>query len=95
MEGRSLLRPLRPRHGVAMTDQDTQVATASTGKLASAQGFLDTRAEMDKVSWPPKDELVKATRAVLIGAAIFGVVLGLVDWLLQKILVDGVAALAR
>ena len=79
-----------------MTDQDTQVATVSTGKLASAQGFLlDTRAEMDKVSWPPKDELVKATRAVLIGAAIFGVVLGLVDWLLQKVLGDGVAALAR
>ena len=50
---------------------------------------------MEKVNWPPKDELIKATKAVLIGAGVFGIVIGLVDWVLQKILVDGVALLAR
>ena len=79
-----------------MTDQELQVAVAPEGKLAATRSYLlDTRSEMEKVNWPPKDELVKATRAVLIGAGVFGIVIGLVDWMLQKILVDGVASLIR
>ena len=69
---------------------------AGPNKIVAIADFLvDTRAEMDKVSWPPKPELIKATRAVVLFALALGVVIGLVDWLLQKILVDGVAALAR
>ncbi|HQW66935.1 MAG TPA: preprotein translocase subunit SecE [Gemmatimonadales bacterium] len=79
-----------------MTEQETQVAPAAPGKAAALGGYLlETRTEMEKVNWPPKDELIKATKAVLIGAGVFGIVIGLVDWLLQKILVDGVALLAR
>lgn len=80
-----------------MTDHSTKGAVVEApGKLAIARDFLlDTRTEMEKVTWPPKDELVKATRAVLVGSAIFGIVIGIVDWLLTKILVDGVALLAR
>jgi preprotein translocase SecE subunit len=79
-----------------MTEQELQVAGASEGKVAATRNYLvETRAEMEKVNWPPKDELVKATRAVLIGAGVFGIVIGLVDWVLQKILVDGVASLIR
>jgi preprotein translocase subunit SecE len=62
----------------------------------SARDFLvSVRAELAKVSWPTQDELVKATRMVVILSLIIGVVLGLLDRLLQLILVDGVAALAR
>jgi preprotein translocase SecE subunit len=71
-------------------------ATAGPGKLVAARDFLvDTRAEMDKVSWPAKDELIAATRSVLIAALALGVIIGLVDWLLQKILIDGIGSLAR
>jgi preprotein translocase SecE subunit len=66
------------------------------GKLASARDFLvETRAEMDKVSWPAKPELIQSTRAVIIGSIILGVAIGIVDKLLQIILVDGIAMLGR
>jgi preprotein translocase SecE subunit len=75
---------------------EPQLAPAGPGKLAAARDFLvDTRAEMDKVSWPPKDELIKATRAVLIAALALGVLIGLVDKILQFVLIDGLAALAK
>ena len=52
-----------------MTEQETQVAPASPGKAAAIGGYLlETRTEMEKVNWPPQEELVKATKAVLIGA---------------------------
>ena len=57
--------------------------------------LVAVRAEMGKVSWPTQAELIKATRMVVVLSAIVGVLLGLLDLLLTKILVDGVAALAR
>ena len=57
--------------------------------------FVSVRAELAKVTWPTKDELVKATRMVVILSLVIGVILGLLDRLLQLILVDGVAAIAR
>jgi preprotein translocase SecE subunit len=75
---------------------EPQLAPAGPGKIAVARDFLvDTRAEMDKVSWPPKDELIKATKAVLVSAALLGIVIGLVDKILTIIFVDGLAALAK
>ena len=62
---------------------------------ASRDYLVAVRAEMDKVSWPTRDELFKATRMVVIFSLVVGVVLGLVDLVLTKILFDGVAALAR
>ena len=66
------------------------------GKLAEARDFfVDTRIEMDKVTWPTRDELSLATRQVLIAALALGVVIGLVDFILQQILINGVGSLAR
>ena len=48
-----------------------------------------------EVSWPAKPELIQSTRAVIIGSIMLGVAIGIVDKLLQIILVDGVAMLAR
>ena len=80
-----------------MSEQlEAQVATAGPGKLVAARDFLvDTRAEMEKVSWPPKDELIKATKAVLVSALLLGLVIGLIDRVLQAVLVGGVAALKQ
>jgi preprotein translocase SecE subunit len=75
---------------------DTTTTMDKPGKLASARDFLvETRAEMDKVSWPAKPELIQSTRAVIIGSIILGVAIGIVDKLLQIILVDGIAMLGR
>lgn len=57
--------------------------------------FVAVRQELEKVSWPPRDELVKATRAIVLLSITLGILIGLLDFVLQKILVDGVAALAR
>jgi preprotein translocase SecE subunit len=66
------------------------------GAVAQAGGFLKAvRSELDKVTWPTRPELVKATRMIVILSLALGVAIGLLDWVLQKILVDGVAALAR
>ena len=50
---------------------------------------------MKKVSWPSTDELKKATRMILIMSVTLGFLIGWLDLLLQLILVDGVARLAR
>ncbi|HEY4099951.1 MAG TPA: preprotein translocase subunit SecE [Gemmatimonadales bacterium] len=61
-----------------------------------ARDFLvDTRAEMDKVSWPPKDELMQATKLVVLASLALGVVIGVADWILQQVLIGGVAMLTR
>ena len=57
--------------------------------------LVAVRAEMGKVSWPTQQELIKATRMVIILAVVIGIVLGLIDLLLTKVLVEGVAALGR
>ncbi len=65
-------------------------------KLAEARGFLESvKAELKKVTWPTRAELVRATRMILILSLVLGVIIGLIDWGLQKILVDAVAAIAR
>jgi preprotein translocase SecE subunit len=57
--------------------------------------FRAVRTEMEKVTWPSRPELIKATRMIVILSLVLGIAIGLLDWVLQKILVDGVAALAR
>jgi preprotein translocase SecE subunit len=47
------------------------------------------------VTWPTRDELVKATRMILVLSIVLGITIGLMDYVLQLILVDGVARLAR
>ena len=53
------------------------------------------RDELKKVTWPTRPELVKATRMIIVLSIVLGITIGLMDWMLQKILVEGVARLAR
>ena len=79
-----------------MDQLETQTEVAGPGRIAQVGGFLvATRSELEKVSWPSRDELIKATKAVTIGALLLGVFIGLMDFLLQKILVDFIAYLSR
>jgi preprotein translocase subunit SecE len=75
---------------------DTQVAERQENILVRSAEFLaSVRAELRKVTWPTQPELVKATRMIIIFSIALGVTIGLVDWVLQLILVDGVARLGR
>lgn len=66
------------------------------GFLRRSVGFLvSVRAEMAKIAWPTRDELNKATRMILIMSVVLGLLIGWMDLLLQWILVDGVARMAR
>jgi preprotein translocase subunit SecE len=77
-----------------------QVATRPSNRLL---GWIDrtrhflvaVREELRKVTWPTRDELVKATRMIVILSLLLGITIGLLDYLLQAILVNGVARLAR
>ena len=78
--------------------------TGTPGKWGAGMGgfvtrvvnfLVATRAEMKKVTWPTRDELVKASRMILILSVVLGVFIGILDLILQKILVDGVALLSR
>jgi preprotein translocase SecE subunit len=67
-----------------------------TGWFTGTVHFLvAVREELRKVTWPTRPELVKATRMIIVLSILLGLTIGLMDWLLQLILVEGVARLAR
>jgi preprotein translocase subunit SecE len=73
-----------------------QPSNTVMGWVDQGRSFLvGVREELRKVTWPTRDELVKATRMIIILAIVLGIIIGLLDWLLQVILVEGVARLAR
>ena len=79
-----------------MDQLEAQTEVAGPGRIAQVGDFLvATRSELEKVSWPSREELIKATKAVIIGALLLGVVIGLMDVVLTWILVDFVAYLSR
>jgi len=66
------------------------------GWVSRTRDFLAAvREEIKKVTWPTRDELIKATRMIVVLSIVLGVVIGLMDWLLQLIFVEGIARLAR
>lgn len=79
-------------------DQSPAVVVAGEGPglLTRIRDFLvASRAELGKVNWPTREELTKATRMVVVFALLLGLAIGLLDWLLNLILVKGVAQLAQ
>jgi preprotein translocase subunit SecE len=71
-------------------------ANRLVGWVDQTRGFLTgVREEMRKVTWPTREELTKATRMIIVLSIVLGITIGLMDWLLQLLLVDGVARLAR
>ena len=76
--------------------QAAQPAGKLTGWVQQTRTFLfGVRDELKKVTWPTRDELVKATRMIVVLSIVLGITIGLMDYVLQAILVNGVARLAR
>jgi preprotein translocase subunit SecE len=77
-----------------------QVAQHSSNRLVGwfdrTRGFLTAvRDEVKKVTWPTREELIKATRMIIVLSIVLGITIGLMDWLLQLVFVQGLARLAR
>ena len=49
---------------------------------STKQFYNDVRSEMNKVSWPARQEVVGTTVVVVVAVFFFGLYLGLVDYLL-------------
>lgn len=47
--------------------------------------FQESFAELKKVTWPSRDEVISSTKVVLVSTAVIAVVLGLVDFILVKL----------
>jgi preprotein translocase SecE subunit len=79
-----------------MDSVQVQHSNKLTGWFHRTALFLvAVREELRKVTWPTRPELVKATRMIIVLSILLGITIGLLDWLLQLILVQGFARLAR
>ena len=47
--------------------------------------FQESFAELKKVTWPSRDEVVSSTKVVLVSTVVIAAVLGLVDFILVKL----------
>jgi preprotein translocase SecE subunit len=79
-----------------MDTVQVQRSNKVTGFVHRTTGFLTAvRDELKKVTWPTRPELVKATRMIIVLSILLGLTIGLMDYLLQLTLVEGIARLAR
>jgi preprotein translocase SecE subunit len=79
-----------------MDTVQVQHSNKVTGFVHRTAAFLvAVREELRKVTWPTRPELIKATRMIIVLSILLGLTIGLMDWLLQLILVEGIARLAR
>lgn len=53
--------------------------------MAQAKKFLqEVQAELKKVSWPARKELLDSTIAVIVGTVLLGVFIGIVDFFFSQ-----------
>jgi len=72
------------------------LAPAKKGVFGRLGDFLrEVKGELQKVTWPGYDELRKATIVIVLFVVALGVIIGLMDSLLQLVFVTGVAQLFR
>ena len=59
-----------------------------TGKISIARirgFFMEVVAELKKVSWSTRREVIEATWIVLVSSAVLGVFIGITDFVLSKL----------
>jgi len=57
------------------------------------EGYRNVMAEMKRVTWPDRDQTIDATWRIIVFVLFLGLVIFLMDWLLQRILVQWIPAL--
>jgi preprotein translocase subunit SecE len=77
-----------------MAKQNVKKAAGKTGKKTKAVGsrkspskfFREMSSELKKVSWPTRKELTTYTIAVMVLVLIFGVIIGVIDLGLSRVI---------
>ena len=71
-----------------------EVATRTPSfPVRAANFYQEVVAEMRKVTWPDREQLKDTTIKIIIFVLIIGAILGILDVLLQLILVQGIPSL--
>ncbi len=74
----------------------TEVATREPSFPARVVNFYqEVVAEMRKVTWPDREQLKDTTIKIIIFVLFIGAILGIVDVILQLILVEGLPSLFK
>jgi len=79
----------------------TQAPTGGTGGTGTGFGgkivtfYRETIAEMKKVTWPDKTQIRQLSIGVIVLSLFVGLLIFVVDWLLQLILVRGIPSIFR
>lgn len=69
-------------------------AVAQESRLTRTAHFLrEVRAEVRKVTWPTPEEIRKATGVIIVFVSIIGAIIGVMDWLLSRLLITGIPRL--
>ncbi|MCB7128732.1 MAG: preprotein translocase subunit SecE, partial [Candidatus Brocadiales bacterium] len=68
------------------TGLETGLNRLDTSSKKTVEFLIDTQGELQKVSWPTKDELVGSTGVVIILLVILGVYIFSVDWVITRIM---------
>jgi preprotein translocase subunit SecE len=57
------------------------------------EGYRNVVAEMRKVTWPDRDQTIDATWRIIVFVLFLGLVIFVMDWLLQRVLVQWIPSL--
>lgn len=69
-------------------------AAVQASWLTRTTRFLrDVRAEVRKVTWPTPEEIRKATGVIIVFVSIIGAIIGVMDWILSRLLITGIPRL--
>jgi len=77
----------------------TGVARPGFGERFSAfvrgipEGYRNVMAEMKRVTWPDRDQTIDATWRIIVFVLFLGLIIFVMDWLLQRILVQWIPSL--
>ena len=57
------------------------------------EGYRNVVAEMKRVTWPDRDQTIDATWRIIVFVLFLGLVIFVLDWVLQLVLVRGLPSL--
>lgn len=78
-------KPTPSRRDQNEEPEDTSITSAVTNPFGRFREYLkDVRAELSKVVWPTREEIIRLTRIVLVTLLIAAVTMGLISFLMSK-----------
>lgn len=72
--------------GVLTTGLETGLKTLDGNSKKTVDFLIDTQGELQKVSWPTREELTGSTAVVILSVIILGVYIFAVDWVITRIM---------